>query len=162
MRGCQNILCEEQGSNLVEFAIASLIFLTALLGILYFSLALYADHFVTDAADAAARYAIVRGSTWNGVTCQSASTYQCAATSTDVSNYVLNNLPPAILPANLAVSTTWPGTTTTGGACDTESGANSPNCEVVVQVSYSLNLPLPLLNLQLLPLTSTSSMTIAR
>jgi Flp pilus assembly protein TadG len=156
-------LCRDaEGSNLVEFALTALIFCAILFGMFYFSLALYSAHFVTDAADDAARYAAVRGSSWNGISCQSAATYDCTATAADVSDYVLSTVPPAISPSNLIVSTTWPGTTSNGGTCDTAEGANSPNCQVVVQVSYSFPLPWPLTGAKTLPLSCTSSITIAR
>jgi Flp pilus assembly protein TadG len=161
MSNWQGILTQEEGSNLVEFALAALIFCAALFGILYFSLALYTAHFVTGAADDAARYAMVRGSTWS-TTCASVSSSNCTATSTNVDNYVLSTVPPAISPANLTISTSWPGTLSGGGSCDTYNGANSPNCQVVVEVSYAFNLPLPLMLHSNMNLSSTSTMSIVR
>jgi Flp pilus assembly protein TadG len=158
----RSFVTRDEGSNLVEFALSALIFCAVLFGIFYFSLALYTAHFVTNAADDAARYAVVRGSSWNGTSCQSVSSYDCTATSTNVSNYVLSTIPPAISPANLTIATTWPGTTSSGGTCDTFNGANSPNCQVEVQVGYAFALPIPLGGARSLNLSSTSSMTIAR
>jgi Flp pilus assembly protein TadG len=158
----RRLLQADDGSNLVEFALASLIFFAVLMGIYYFSIALYIDHFVANVADAAARYAVVHGSTWNGASCASVSSYDCTATSNDVNNYVLSMIPPGISPSGLNVTTSWPGTTSTGGTCDTENGSNSPNCLVVVQVNYSFTLPLLLVGQRTMSLSSTATMTIVR
>jgi Flp pilus assembly protein TadG len=162
MHRLSKLMRGDEGSNLVEFAICALVFLAALFGIMYFSLAFYTSHVIADATDNAARYAIVRGSSWSGMSCQSTAAYDCDATSNDINNFVQKALPPAIVPAGLTVSTSWPGTNANGKACDTENGANSPNCLVVIQINYSFSLPIPLIGQRVLPISSSSSMTIAR
>lgn len=153
---------DESGSELVEFALAVCIWVAGVFAIMYGAFALYASHFVGNAADEAARYAVVRGSTWNGTSCSSTSTLECDATSTDVSNYVVSTLMPGLSASNLTVTTSWPGTTSTGAACDTAYGSNSPNCLVEVQVQYTFSFPLPFLTQRTIPMTSTSEMTISQ
>ncbi len=152
---------EDAGSEIVEFAFSICIWMMAVFLVMYGSFALYAAHFVANAAEEAARFAIVRGSSWNGASCAS-NALDCTASSTDVSNYVVRMLPPGLSSSNLTVSTQWPGTTSTGGTCDSEDGADSPNCVVQVTVGYSFNFPVPFLRRKTLPLSSTSSMTIVQ
>jgi hypothetical protein len=64
--------------------------------------------------------------------------------------------------ANLSVKSSWPGTTASGTACDIEDGANSPNCLVVVNVTYQFTFPVPFFTQSTLPLKSTSTMTISQ
>jgi Flp pilus assembly protein TadG len=151
---------EELGANLVEFALSVSIVLTSIFAVLYFSMALYADHFVANAAKDAARYAMVRGSSWNGATCATTFSYNCTATSTNVTNYVDSTVPPGLATSDLTVTTSWPGTNPSGAACDTTDGNNSPYCAVSVDVSYSLSWPLPFLPQNALVLSSTSSVAI--
>jgi Flp pilus assembly protein TadG len=152
---------EDAGSEMVEFAFSICIWLGAAFLIIYGSFALYAGHFVANAAEGAGRYAMVRGSTWNGASCGS-SNFDCTATSTDVSNYVTGNMPPGLASSHVSVSTTWPGTTSTGGTCDSEDGANSPNCIVEITVTYNFQFPVPFFTQNTLPLSSTSQVTITQ
>jgi Flp pilus assembly protein TadG len=152
---------EDGGSEIVEFAFSICLWMMGAFLVMYGSFALYAAHFVANAAEEAARFAIVRGSSWNGASCASSS-FDCTASSTDIRNYVVRMLPPGLSPSNLSVSTSWPGKTSTGGTCDSEDGANSPNCAVQVTVGYSFNFSLPFLPRTTLPLSSSSSMTIVR
>lgn len=156
------IASDESGSEVVEFALAVCIWIAAIFAIMYGSFALYASHFVGNAADEAARYAVVRGSTWNGNSCSSSSTLECAATGDDVTSYVTSTLMPGMSSTNLKVTTSWPGTTSTGATCDTVYGSNSPNCLVEVQVQYQFSFPLPFLTQHTIPMTSTSEMTISQ
>lgn len=153
---------DESGAEVVEFALAICVWIAGVFAIMYGSLALYASHFVGNAADEAARYAVVRGSTWSGTSCSSTSTLECDATTTDVSNYVISTLMPGLSSSNLTVTTSWPGTTSTGATCDTIYGSNSPNCLVEVQVNYSFSFPLPFLTQYTIPMTSSSEMTISQ
>jgi Flp pilus assembly protein TadG len=152
---------QDAGSEIVEFALSISVWIGGAFLIMYGSFALYTAHFVANAANEAARYAIVRGSSWNGVSCSS-SPYDCTASSTDIQNYVIQSLPPGLSSANLAVSTSWPGTTSSGSTCDTEDGENSPNCLVKVTVSYTFSFPVPFFTQNTLPLSSSSSMTISQ
>lgn len=150
---------EDAGSEIVEFAFSICIWLGAAFLIIYGSFALYAAHFVANAAETAGRYAMVRGSSWNGASC-GGSNYDCTATNTDISNYVTGTMPPGLASSHVSVSTKWPGTTSTGGTCDSVDGANSPNCIVQVTVTYKFQFPVPFFTQNTLPLSSTSQVTI--
>jgi Flp pilus assembly protein TadG len=154
-------LSEEDGSELVEFAISICLWTSAAFALMYGAFALYVAHFVANASDEAARYAVVRGSSWNGASCSTGSGLDCSATATDISNFVANSLPPGLSAAGLTVATTWPGTTSSGNACDTQNGTNSPNCVVDVQVQYNFNFPVPFLPQGSFPIASASQMTIS-
>jgi Flp pilus assembly protein TadG len=150
---------DEGGSEIVEFAFSICVWMMGAFLVMYAAFALYAAHFVENAADEAARFAIVRGSSWNGASCSS-NMLDCTASSTDIQNYVVRTLPPGLSSSNLTVSTTWPGKTSTGGTCDSQDGLNSPNCVVEVTVGYRFKFPLPFFAQSALPLSSSSSMTI--
>ena len=152
---------EDSGSEMVEFAFSICIWFGAAFLIMYGSFALYAAHFVANAAEEAGRYAMVRGSSWNGGSC-STSSLDCTATSTDISNYVIDSMPPGLSSSNVSVSTSWPGTTSTGGTCDSQDGANSPNCIVQVTVSYNFTFAVPFFTQNTLPFSSTSKVTITQ
>lgn len=148
---------DREGSTLVEFALSVSIIIALLFWIFYASMALYADHFTENAARAATRYAMVRGSTWGGATCSSPSSLECTATDTDVSNYVKALVSPGLDSSALSVTTTWPGTTPSGATCETSEGNNSPYCSVVVQVTYNFDLTVPFLPHQQIGLSSAAS-----
>lgn len=149
----------DRGSEIVEFAFSICLWMMGAFLVMYGSFALYAAHFVANAAEEAARFAMVRGSSWNGASCSS-NLLDCTASSTDIQNYVIKMLPPGLSSSNLTVSTSWPGTTSTGGTCDSQDGTNSPNCVVQVTVGYKFRFPLPFFAQSALPLSSHSSMTI--
>lgn len=153
-------LRSDSGANLVEFALSISIVIAALMGVLYFSLALYANHFVSYASQEAGRYAMVRGSTWSGTSCAQVSTSECMATSSDIARYVTSILPPGFSASGLQVSAAWPGTTSTGAPCDTANGNNSPYCTVNVTVSYSFSSFLPFIPAKTLAMSNTSSFAI--
>lgn len=152
---------DEAGSELVEFAFSVCILLMCIFGVIYVSLAAYADHYVVNAARAGARYAMVRGSSWGGASCSATSGYSCTATSANVASYVEDALAPGLAKENVTVETTWPGITATGATCDTTDGVNSPYCVVKVQVSYSFALSLPLVPQKALLFTSASIIPIS-
>ena len=128
----------KRGSALIEFFFASIILLTFIFGILDFCRAVYAWEFVTYAARAGARWAMVRGNqcylanpaSW----CDPASSATSGATSADVQTYVQTLNLPGVNPAGISVTTTWPATTLS--SCATPSGGNSPGCPVKVMVTY--------------------------
>jgi Flp pilus assembly protein TadG len=151
----------EEGNSIVEFALCVMIVLASIFGVIYFSMALYADHFVADAAKGAARYAMVRGSTWSNTACATTSSTECVATSTDVKNFVEGTIPPGLSLSNLTVTTTWPGVDATAEACDTVNGSNSPSCVVKVDVSYSFSFPLPFARQNAINLQSSSTLPIS-
>ena len=137
-------------------------FSLALFGVFGAAFALYLDHYVGQVAHDGARYAMVRGSSWAGVSCTTAQTLQCDATSANVTSYLKANSPAGFPLTNLAVLTTWPGSTPSGSSCDTTQGANSPQCTVKVQVSYSFMLPVPFLTKRSLTVASSSQVAIAQ
>ncbi len=156
------MICEEIGSELVEFALAASVLLTMIFGIMGFSLALYSYHYCAQMAREATRYAAVRGATWAGTACATPNTYACAATSSDVSNFVVSITPLGLSTANLNVTTTWPSTKASGSTCTAPSVYNSPGCVVKVKVAYAFSYTMPFLPQTPLALSSTSSLTIAQ
>lgn len=161
----------ERGSTLVEFAVVITVLLTVMFGIIDFSRAMYAYHFVSNAAREATRYASVRGSACN--TWASA----CPALNTDVTSYVQSivssgiyvssvttGTPPSTAGA-LGVTTTWPATTGSGGTCLTggQIKINYPGCVVTVKVQYNYGFSLPYLtSLSKINMTSTSQFVISQ
>jgi Flp pilus assembly protein TadG len=160
-RGWMRILAEETGDTLVEFAVAMTLLLTLIFAILDFSRAIYFDHYVRYSADEAARYAMVRGSTWNGKACASTASESCTATSANVKAFVTSITPIGSLPS-LSVLTTWTGQTPAGVACNNANGNNSPGCVVQVQVAYNFSFVLPFMPNNSLALTSTSAVAVAQ
>ncbi|WP_212733199.1 TadE/TadG family type IV pilus assembly protein [Terriglobus roseus] len=152
---------DNSGSGLVEFALTIATLMTLVLGIAYCALALYTDHYVADAARAGARYAMVRGATW-GVTCASATSYNCTATSSSVQAYLLSLAPLGVKAANTTIVTTWPGTTTAGSTCYLLNGIKGLGCSVKVSVTYAFGLSLPLVPNTAILMTSSSTMPITQ
>ena len=158
-----SIQSNESGSSLVELALSLSVLMTIIFGIIDCSRALYTDHYVTNVARDAARYAMVRGSSW-GVSCATASSYDCTATSANITSYVQSITPLGINTSSppLTVTTSWPGKTPAGGACDNLQGNKSPTCMVRVKVNYSFNFFLPFLPKNAVVLTSTAAVAIAQ
>src|SRR6185437_3205019 len=156
----------ERGSTLVEFALVFILLMSMLLGIAGFGHALYAYHFVSNAAREATRWAAV-----NSANC--AADNSCngtapmnngPATEADVENYVKSITPPGITPSNMTVTAC--GTSDTGKCADSTPAAcattpNAPGCTVKVQISYQFNFIFPLLPTNPLTLSSSSEMVIA-
>jgi Flp pilus assembly protein TadG len=138
----------EQGSELVEFALAITILLTLMFGIIGFAQAAYAYHFVSNVAREATRYASVRGSTCNPLL------PDCQATQPEISAYVKSLAPIGINASQLTVTANW---LNPGGNC---SGTNSPGCAVQVNVQYAYSF-LAVLHLPPVTMTSTSQMVIS-
>ncbi|HXJ95115.1 MAG TPA: TadE family protein [Terriglobia bacterium] len=152
-----------RGSSLIEFALVLTVLFMVIFGIIDFSRAAYTYNFLSGAATAGARYAMVRGAT-----CTTWTT-ACPAAASDVTSYVQGIVPGGIpvtsastCPANpsstagaLSVCATWPGTGGNGAACVETSGkSNTPGCVVQVQVQYAFKFSLPFL-----PRSSTYTMT---
>jgi Flp pilus assembly protein TadG len=169
----------EQGSTLVEFAMAFTILLTIMLGIMDFSRAMYAYHFLSNAAREATRYASVRGSSFaTACTNPLPVAYNCKAATTDITAYVQSIVAPGVYESGgtansscgspsvgqLNVCTTWSGTAPSGaaGACNTANGNNSPGCLVQVKVLYNYGFTLPFVskNVSNITMTSTSETVI--
>ncbi len=163
---------QQTGSTLVEFALVSFLLLTMMLGITEFSRAVYAYHFVSNAAREASRYAAVRGSTCKNDTDGIASCWNdshCAdyATSACIGSYVSSIAPNGINSSStgcggsgcLSTSVTWPVQSTSPTLCGTT--YNYPGCTVHVQVSYDFQFLFPFVSRNGITLSSTSDMIIA-
>ena len=138
----------EEGAELVEFAVTALLLMTLLVGMIGFTMAMYTYHFVSSAAQQGMRFAIVRGHTWSknvAANCSTSSSsftmvYNCTASATDIQNYVQSLATAGINPANLTINTSsayvWPGVTPDASIC---SPTNSQGCLVKVTVNYTFN-----------------------
>jgi Flp pilus assembly protein TadG len=159
MRRLKSLVCGEDATELVEFAIASTVFLTFLFGIIEFCMVIYAGNFVSYAAQHGARYAMVRGSDWSS-SCASVSSYACQASADNVQGYILGLPHPGMSLTTSNITPTWPGTTALGTSCGTKIYAQG--CQVKVTVSYVFGLGIPFIPAQYssIPLTSTSIETI--
>ena len=158
----------EDGSGLLEYALVFIIFMTMLMGIGAFGHALYAYHFVSQAARQATRWAAVNGETCsNDNSCNGQYGMNNGPASTsDIQNYVANLATPGISSNNVLASTTWLAPGNSPAICtQTVNGAgpypNYPGCTVQVQVSYTFSFLLPLVRGSPLTVSSTSEMVIA-
>lgn len=158
---------EEQGAELVEFAMTAWLLMLVVFGIFQCGFAMYAYHFMSYAAQQGSRFAMVRGYTWSqniSTTCATSAPpnftmkYDCTASTTDIQNYVQSLATPGIITGGLTMNTTssyvWSGT---AAACTTN--ANSPGCPVTVTVNYTFHF-LPFLPIASLPLSATSQKVI--
>lgn len=165
----QTLFClarEEQGAELVEFALAASLLAFILFGALQWMSAMYAYHFTNYAAQQGARFAMVRGYTWSKdetTNCSTSAppnftmTYGCTASSADIQNYVQSLAAVGIKTSGMTVNTTnWPGTTPDGATCAT---VNSQGCLVKVTVSYSYSF-IPFLKITAIPISATSETVI--
>jgi Flp pilus assembly protein TadG len=167
----------ERGATLVEFAIVSTVLLTLMFSVIDFSRAIYAYHFVSNAAREATRYASVRGyeSGSNGsVACSTTSLFACTASAGEVTAYVKSIVPSGIYVNSgaasgtagyLGVTTTWTGKTGSGATCTSgsQTQTNYSGCVVEVQVQYTYGFDLPYLtSLSKINMTSTSQFVISQ
>ncbi len=162
----KKLLQDESGTELVEFALSAMVLFTVLFAIIEFSLSMYAYHFVTSAAQAGARYAIVRGADWTPACSTSAPpsftmNYSCNASASDVSNYVRSLVTTGLDPSKVTVTATWPGTTPDCTKnCTACSPVNSQGCLVKVQVSYAFSFVFRPAKISGLAFSGTSEKTI--
>ncbi len=152
-------LRDETGSTLVEFAISAILLFTLIFGILDGSRALYVDHFVANAAQEGARYAMVRGASWSA-SCSATVAYNCNASSANIATFVQSIATAGVAKANITTTATWPGTNAAGASCTSGSTKNIAGCAVKVIVTYPFSFVVPLLPLKTLSLSSTSQVTI--
>lgn len=147
----------EEGATLIEAAVGLVIILALFIGLLEICLALYASHFVADAAREASRYAIVRGS----MSCSSSPNLtNCDATSDEIQTWVRSLGYPGIDPQQLSVATTWPSS---GSDCyPSASPCNNPGNLVKVVVTYAFPLNIPFWRSATLHLSSGSEMVISQ
>ncbi len=172
-------LKQEAGSTLVEFALVFMLLMAMVLGIVDFSRALYAYHFVSGAARQASRWAAVNGascgddSSCNGTGGMNSG----SASSTDIQNYVKALATSASLDTSgsgcggsacLTTTASWPVNADSPAVCSTAVAGiagsphpNYPGCTVKVQVNYNFNFLVPFVHQGTVPLSSTSQMIIA-
>jgi Flp pilus assembly protein TadG len=148
---------EQNGSALVEFAASAILLFTLVFGILECSRAVYVYHFVANVAQEAARYAMTRGASWPS-SCASYTSFNCTATSSNVTSFVQAQASAGITKGSLTVSTTWPGIDATGASCT----SNKAGCLVLIKVTYPFSFVSPLLSLKTLSLSSTAEVTIVQ
>jgi Flp pilus assembly protein TadG len=130
-------LTARRGSTMVEFAIASTAFFLLIFGAIEFSRGVWQYNIVANAAKAAARWAIVRGS----------SAGQTPATATDVHNYIVTQM-------------YGYAETDTVNWLPTGTKKRGDTVQVIVRSSYQINVRgLPVYNLSL---RSSAKMIIAR
>jgi Flp pilus assembly protein TadG len=158
MRRCKCLIRDEEGYELVEFAVVACIFFTLFFGIIEFCLALYAGNFAAFAAQQGTRYAMVRGSDWTA-SCASTNSYGCQATASNVQNYILSLKHPGLNLTASNIAVTWPGTTAAGANPGCASNPYGQGCQVKVSVSYTFKLGLVKFSTSI-PFSSTSIATI--
>jgi len=133
----------ESGSALVEFALASVIILTVLFGIIDMGRALYSYDWVSDAARRGSRYSMVRGQTSCQGTphltdCMAPTGTAPYSTPDTIGYYIMSN--GFAIDRNAVTVTTacWPDTKALNGApCP-------PACSVIVHVQYAFSWITPL------------------
>lgn len=157
----------KRGSALIEFAVASMVFLAFVFGTIDFARFLYAYEFVTFAARAGARYAMVRGATCastNGSAWCGTGGPAGGASAAQIETFIkAMNLPgidpgPSGLTMNKTITFVWPAT---GAACNSANGINYPGCPVQVQVSYPYVSSIPFVHITTFTLYATSEMVIS-
>jgi Flp pilus assembly protein TadG len=145
-----------QGSTLTEFAFVVPVLFAMLFGIIDFGRALYAYHFVSDAAREATRWASVRGSTCNpGLD-------SCPASQAAVRRYVVSIAPPGIDTAasKLLVDADWVAPPNALPVCAIQ--PKSPGCDIQVTVTYKFKFILPFLPSGTHQMASTAEMVISQ
>lgn len=156
----------QRGATLVEFAFIFMVFMTMVLGIIEFSRALYAYHFVSNVARDATRWAAVNGfNCTNDSSCNgTAGMNNGPASTTDITNYVVNHVTMGINPNGITVVPSWPIQAGTPAYCNPTSTYydhyNDPGCTVQVQVSYQFHFIFPFVHNSPITLSSTSQMVI--
>lgn len=170
----------EQGSTLVETAIAATLMLGVVFSLFEMFMAFYTYHYVSYAARDAARYAIVRG---DKCSTDSSTMTNCDVTQAELLTYLQSLNFPGIDPKKITVTMTWytavyttvPNssttytTTTSWMLCPAASGGVPNGCDdaaagnaVNVMVTYAFPLNLPFAGSQSLNFTSTSQMVISQ
>lgn len=155
----------ERGATLLEFALVSLVFFTMLFGIIEFSRALYAYHFVDHAAKTATRWAAVNGYTCDDDgSCDGTGGMNAGpATAADIQAYVKNGTPMGINPNGITTAVSWP-VESTDLNCASSSPSyiayNYPGCTVEVTVSYKFHFLFPFIHTGPITMSSSSEMII--
>jgi Flp pilus assembly protein TadG len=164
-----SLSCGAKGDSLIEYALTMIFFFTMLFGIVEFARAMYAYHFVSNAARQATRWAAVNGWTCgDDNSCNgTAPMNNGPALPTDIQNYVANMAPPGINSKNITTTPGWTAPTGSPTICTaavTGIGGpheNYPGCTVEVTVSYKFNFVAPIVSAATIKMSSTSEMVIA-
>jgi len=137
----------EHGTTLIEAAISITLLLSLIFGIMAGGLMLYTYHFLSYAARAGCRYAMVRGSACDN----SNGMPDCPnVTSAQVQTY-LRSLPQLGLdPTQLTVTMSWPN------------GTDKPGDPVAVTAQYPFPFFVPFVTSQTVNMHSTSQMVISQ
>jgi Flp pilus assembly protein TadG len=168
-----NKFSRQRGEAILEAAFVGLLILFMTFGILDFSRAMYAYHWVSYAAREGTRWASVRGAD-----CPTSNPLPggCPATAAQVQTFVQSIVAPAMFSAACSggnsnagcasVTTTWSGKGGDGTDC-TNGGAtptNSPGCVVKVQVDYIFGFILPVSSVtgKIIDMQSISQMVISQ
>ena len=154
------VLDGDEGSAAIEMAVSMTALLIVIVGMMKMCIAVYSYHYTSEAAREGARYAIVRGygaSTPVNTACVQYES-ACTASSDNISSYVKALGYPALIPANMTVTTTWAGFPT-GVTCTPNP---APNCNnvgnmVTVTVQYTYPLSIPFFPTKTLTMTSSAS-----
>ncbi len=151
----------QRGSALLEYAVIVTVFLMLIFGIIDFGRALYTYHYLSNAARDATRWSAVNGTTCNsdGSCNGTGGMNNGTASTTDIKNYVKNNVPSAIDPAKLTTNVNF--LNSNGPTACGSGGLAAPGCTVQVQISYAFNFVTPLVFNKTMTLSSTSEMVIA-
>ncbi|HLI61852.1 MAG TPA: TadE/TadG family type IV pilus assembly protein [Terriglobales bacterium] len=144
--GRRKLIRGERGGALVETALSITLLLGMTFGVMAGGFMLYTYHFLSYAARAGARYAMVRGSA-----CDSSNGMpDCPATGDEIQTYVRGLRQLGIDPAQLTVTTTWPN------------GNNNPGEPVQVTAQYPFPLSVPFVTSETVNMHSTSQMVISQ
>ena len=151
----------QRGATMVEFAFVLILLMTLLLGVVGFAHALYAYHFVNNAAKTASRWAAVNGSTCNDdSSCNGAGGMNNGpASQSDIQNYVLALVPQGI--DSTQVNVTAVGATVSNAPAVCATTWNAPGCTIQVTVTYNFSFIFPLVPTAAIPMSSTSEMVVA-
>lgn len=144
----------EEGSSLVEFAIASALLFMLLFGIIEVAFAFYTYNFTAEAAKETARYLSVRGS--NSCTASNGNLANCNYVSQDISSLVRGLGFPGIDSDRIL-----PCSGSTGACASWPDGDNAPGSRVRVVINYPFLLSLPFWRTTVLQLNSTAEMVIS-
>ena len=150
----------QHGAALLEYAFVVILFLTLMFGIGGFGHALYAYHFVSNAAREGSRWAAVRGHN-----CTDDGSCTAPATATDIQNYVKTIIPQGVDSTKVTITPTWPVRADSPTLCSAAVGgvgpfSNYPGCTVEVKVQYTFNMIFPLVTTGPLTFSSTSDVII--
>lgn len=139
----------------MEFGLVAIVLFMLIFGVIDFSRALSAYHFVANAAREGSRYASVRGAD-----CTDPPITDCGATNTQITlqqNLGTEAAGSGMDSSHLTVSTPLYANS---GTCPTAS--NAPGCFVLVTVRYQFSFVFPLLPVSPLTMSSTASTVITQ